>query len=95
MLWWSIEIGNNSTKIYWVYIMYKALCYELWKIQRKIRHDSCPQVSSSPLNLIRTIIKVIKESFYELWHCLKIASAWELSEEIIKDANTFSPSLTD
>lgn len=43
--------------------MYKALFYELWQIQREIRHDSCPQENSSPLNLIHIIIKIIEERF--------------------------------
>lgn len=62
-------LANNSTKIYWVYIMCKALCYELWQIQREVRHDSCPQENSSSLNLVYRITKVIKERFYELWQC--------------------------
>ena len=49
--------------------MCKALCYELWQIQREIRYDSCPQENSSSLNLVYRITKVIKERFYELWHC--------------------------
>lgn len=49
--------------------MCKALCYELWQIQREVRHDSCPQENSSSLNLVYRITKVIKERFYELWQC--------------------------
>jgi hypothetical protein len=39
----------------------------MWQIHLEIRQDSCPEETSPPLNLIHTIIDVIKESYFELW----------------------------
>lgn len=68
--------------------MYKALCYELWQRHTEIRHDSCPGETSPPQNLIHTIIEVVKERFYELWHYIANCIVHENHlGEIIKDVD--------
>lgn len=84
----NTEMGNNSTKTYEVYIMYKALWYELWQIKRRI--SFLPSRNYFITNLLYIVIEVIKERFYELQPCFENCECMESPGEIIKNAGFFS-----